>query len=135
MKPCKATGPDDLAADVWKSKLWYPAEWLVEFFNQVVKENEVPHNSATIPIWKKKGSPTGCTNYCPIRLLLHSMKIPLRFQLSILYWGAPGFCTFSSPLFVVMDAITRDLQKPVPWTLFHAEDVMLACKDKDDLER
>ncbi|VDO69725.1 unnamed protein product [Heligmosomoides polygyrus] len=23
MKPCKATGPDDLAADVWKSKLWY----------------------------------------------------------------------------------------------------------------
>ncbi|VDP01875.1 unnamed protein product [Heligmosomoides polygyrus] len=29
MKPGKATGPDDLAADVWKSKLWYPAEWLI----------------------------------------------------------------------------------------------------------
>ncbi|VDO98592.1 unnamed protein product [Heligmosomoides polygyrus] len=34
-----------------------------------------------------------------------------------------------------MDAITRDLQKPVPWTLLYANDVMLACEDKDDLER
>ncbi|VDP28609.1 unnamed protein product [Heligmosomoides polygyrus] len=34
-----------------------------------------------------------------------------------------------------MDAITRDLQKPVPWTLLYAYDVMLACEDKDDLER
>ncbi|VDP34217.1 unnamed protein product [Heligmosomoides polygyrus] len=34
-----------------------------------------------------------------------------------------------------MDAITRDLQKPVPWTLLYADDVMLACEDKDDLER
>ncbi|VDP47938.1 unnamed protein product [Heligmosomoides polygyrus] len=42
-----------------------------------------------------------------------------------------------SPLFfvVVMDAITKDLQKPVPWTLLYADDVTLACKDKDDLER
>ncbi|VDP01431.1 unnamed protein product [Heligmosomoides polygyrus] len=29
----------------------------------------------------------------------------------------------------------RDLQKPVPWTLLYADDVMLACEDKDDLER
>ncbi|VDO92928.1 unnamed protein product [Heligmosomoides polygyrus] len=34
-----------------------------------------------------------------------------------------------------MDAITRDLQQPVPWTLLYADDVMLACEDKDDLER
>ncbi|VDP57400.1 unnamed protein product [Heligmosomoides polygyrus] len=74
----QGTGPDDLAADVWKSKLWYPAEWLAEFFNQVVKEKKVPecwHNSTTIPIWKKKGSPADCSNYRPIRLLSHSMKI------------------------------------------------------------
>ncbi|VDP30789.1 unnamed protein product [Heligmosomoides polygyrus] len=78
MKPCKATGPDDLAADDWKSKLWYLAEWLTEFFNQVVKEKKVPecwHNSTTIPIWKKRGSPADCSNYRPIRLLSHSMKI------------------------------------------------------------
>ncbi|VDP48439.1 unnamed protein product [Heligmosomoides polygyrus] len=30
---------------------------------------------------------------------------------------------------------TRGLQQPVPWTMLHADDVMLACKDKSDLER
>ncbi|VDO37871.1 unnamed protein product [Heligmosomoides polygyrus] len=42
-----------------------------------------------------------------------------------------------SPLFfvVVMDAITRDLQKAAPWTLLYADDVMLACEDKNELER
>ncbi|VDP25185.1 unnamed protein product [Heligmosomoides polygyrus] len=27
MRPGKATGSDDVAADLWKSKLWYHAEW------------------------------------------------------------------------------------------------------------
>ncbi|VDO18461.1 unnamed protein product, partial [Heligmosomoides polygyrus] len=61
MKPFKATGPDDLAADAWKSKLW--------------RRPECWHNSTTIPIWKKKGSHADCSNYRPIRLLSHSMKI------------------------------------------------------------
>ncbi|VDP14487.1 unnamed protein product [Heligmosomoides polygyrus] len=34
-----------------------------------------------------------------------------------------------------MDAIPRDLPQPVPWTLLYADDVILACEDKDDLER
>ncbi|VDO87759.1 unnamed protein product [Heligmosomoides polygyrus] len=34
-----------------------------------------------------------------------------------------------------MDAITRDFQKPVPWTVLYADDVMLACEDKGELER
>lgn len=38
-KPGKAMGPDDSAAYLWKSKSWYPAEWLTTFFNQVVAEN------------------------------------------------------------------------------------------------
>ncbi|VDP47259.1 unnamed protein product [Heligmosomoides polygyrus] len=86
MKPGKTTGPDDLAVDVWKSKLWYPAEWLAEFFNQVVKEKKVPecwHNSTAIPIWKKKGSPADCFNYRPIRLLSHSMR-PMSYHRSSL---------------------------------------------------
>uniref|UniRef100_A0A7I4XRB9 Reverse transcriptase domain-containing protein n=1 Tax=Haemonchus contortus TaxID=6289 RepID=A0A7I4XRB9_HAECO len=41
-----------------------------------------------------------------------------------------------SPLLfvVVMDTITKDLQKPAPWTLLHADDVMLASVDKSELE-
>ncbi|VDP31132.1 unnamed protein product [Heligmosomoides polygyrus] len=34
-----------------------------------------------------------------------------------------------------MDAITRDLQKPVLWTLLYADDVMLTSEDKGKLER
>ncbi|VDP11322.1 unnamed protein product [Heligmosomoides polygyrus] len=34
-----------------------------------------------------------------------------------------------------MDAITRDLQKPVPRTFLYADDVILACEDKGELER
>ncbi|VDP07820.1 unnamed protein product [Heligmosomoides polygyrus] len=42
-----------------------------------------------------------------------------------------------SPLLfvVVMDAITRDLQKAAPWTLLYADDVMLACEGNAELER
>ncbi|VDO67913.1 unnamed protein product [Heligmosomoides polygyrus] len=42
-----------------------------------------------------------------------------------------------SPLLfvVVLDAATRDLQKPVPWTLLYADNVMLASEDKNKLEQ
>ncbi|XGW02685.1 hypothetical protein V3C99_014597 [Haemonchus contortus] len=33
-----------------------------------------------------------------------------------------------------MDTITKDLQKPAPWTLLYADDVMLASEDKSELE-
>uniref|UniRef100_A0A7I4Y4S3 Reverse transcriptase domain-containing protein n=1 Tax=Haemonchus contortus TaxID=6289 RepID=A0A7I4Y4S3_HAECO len=233
----KATGPDDLAADLWKSKCWNPAGWLTDFFNQVVAEKKVPESwqqSTTIPIWKKKGSPGDCACHRPIRLLSHSMKIFERIVDSrirdivelttnqcgfvsgcstidaihatrlllekhrekrrpvhlafldlekafdrvprdviwyalrqhgvpeeliewvrILYTSpksrvqtAAGISTdfpisvgvhqgsALSPLLfvVVMDAITKDLQKPAPWSLLYADDVMLASEDKSELE-
>ncbi|EYC45749.1 hypothetical protein Y032_0417g1090 [Ancylostoma ceylanicum] len=33
------------------------------------------------------------------------------------------------------DAATRDLQRPAPWTLLYADDVMLASEQKDEHER
>ncbi|VDP15935.1 unnamed protein product [Heligmosomoides polygyrus] len=83
MRPGKATGPEDVAADLWKSKFCYPAEWLAKFFNQVVAEKKVPEccrQSTTILIWKKKSSPADCSNYRPIRSLSHSMKIFERIR-------------------------------------------------------
>uniref|UniRef100_W6NGC3 Endonuclease-reverse transcriptase HmRTE-e01 n=1 Tax=Haemonchus contortus TaxID=6289 RepID=W6NGC3_HAECO len=44
MKSGKATGPDDLAAELWKSKGWNLAGWLTEFFNLVVAEKKVPES-------------------------------------------------------------------------------------------
>ncbi|EYB86954.1 hypothetical protein Y032_0270g843 [Ancylostoma ceylanicum] len=42
-----------------------------------------------------------------------------------------------SPLLftLVMDAITRDLQRPAPWALLYADDVMLPSEQKEDFER
>ncbi|VDO94862.1 unnamed protein product [Heligmosomoides polygyrus] len=44
MKSGKATGPDDLPADLWKSKGWCPIDWLTEFSSQVVAEKKVPES-------------------------------------------------------------------------------------------
>ncbi|EYB90294.1 hypothetical protein Y032_0221g2538 [Ancylostoma ceylanicum] len=46
----------------------------------------------------------------------------------------------SSPLppllfILVINAVTRDLQKPTPWTLLYADYVMIASEDKGELER
>ncbi|VDP07722.1 unnamed protein product [Heligmosomoides polygyrus] len=40
MTPGKATGPDDMAAELWIPKFWYPAKWLTKFFNQVVERRK-----------------------------------------------------------------------------------------------
>ncbi|KAL6729362.1 hypothetical protein Aduo_000423 [Ancylostoma duodenale] len=238
MKPGKATGPDDMAAEVWKSPCWSSTEWLTKFFKLVIAEKKVPvdwQRSITIPIWKGKGSPADCANYRPIRLLSHTMKIferiidrrireivqlspnqcgfvsgcgttnaihaarlliekhrekkrPLhpaildlekafdRFPHEVIWYAlrlqgipeellkwvqmlyadhrikvqaAAGTTTeipitvgvhqgsALSPLLsiVVIDALTKDLQRPVPWTLLYADDVMLASEDKSELER
>ncbi|VDO19711.1 unnamed protein product [Heligmosomoides polygyrus] len=37
MKPGKATSPDDIAADLWRSRCWNPAEWLTKFFNRLLR--------------------------------------------------------------------------------------------------
>lgn len=237
MKSGKTTGPDDIAAEIWKSRLWNPTHWLASLFNRIVAERRIPsdwRSSTTVPIFKKKGSPADCCNYRPIRLLSHTMKIFERIldkrirdvvELSVnqcgfvqncgttdaihstrllvekhrekgkavhlafldlekafdrvphdVIWYAlrsrnvpeelidwvkflyvnPTSCIRAvagtstpfritvgvhqgsalSPLLfiVVMDAITRDLQRPAPWTLLYADDVMLASEDKHDLQ-
>ncbi|EYC17369.1 hypothetical protein Y032_0031g2431 [Ancylostoma ceylanicum] len=78
MKAGKATDPDDMATEVWKSQCWSPAYYLTKFFNLVVAQEKVPmdwQQSITIPIWEGNGNPADCTNYRPIRLLSHTMKI------------------------------------------------------------
>lgn len=42
MKPGKVTGPNDVAVELWKSMHWYCAEWLTQFFNQIIVEKNMP---------------------------------------------------------------------------------------------
>ncbi|EYC39142.1 hypothetical protein Y032_0673g1395 [Ancylostoma ceylanicum] len=81
MKPGEATGSDDVAAELWKSRHWNSAEWLTAFFNKVVEETPMNwQRSTTIPIWNRKYNPVGCANYRPIRLMSHSMKIRTHYR-------------------------------------------------------
>lgn len=80
MKNAKAPGPDDLPADLWKLKelRGTATAWLTDFFNAVVETGRAPADwstSITVPIFKNKGDPATCSNYRPIRLLCHTMKI------------------------------------------------------------
>ncbi|EYB95898.1 hypothetical protein Y032_0155g3079 [Ancylostoma ceylanicum] len=78
MKPNKATGPDDIPADVWKLIGESGAAWLSEFFNRMLAESQTPgvwQMSTTVPVWKGKGDSAVCSSYRPIRLLCHTMKI------------------------------------------------------------
>ena len=71
MKSGKATGSDDLAAELWKLESLKPADWLTQLSNQIVKEKKTSsdwNRSTTVPICKQKGNPADCASYRPIRL-------------------------------------------------------------------
>ncbi|VDP01587.1 unnamed protein product [Heligmosomoides polygyrus] len=69
-------------------------------------------------IWSRVRAPAGTSTEFPISVGVHqgSALSPLLFV-------------------IVMDAISRDLQMAAPWTLLYADDVMLACENKTQLER
>ncbi|VDP04226.1 unnamed protein product, partial [Heligmosomoides polygyrus] len=70
---------------------------------------------------------------CPKSRVQAATGTSMEFPMSV---GVHQGSALSPFLFVaVMDAITRGLQKPVSWTLLYADDVILACEDKDDPER
>ncbi|KAK6744595.1 hypothetical protein RB195_011367 [Necator americanus] len=78
MKSNKATGPDDIPADIWKLLGDRGSMWLATLFNKIVAEGRTPdvwQTSVTVPVWKGKGDIADCTSYRPIRLLCHTMKV------------------------------------------------------------
>ncbi|KAK6763040.1 hypothetical protein RB195_023658 [Necator americanus] len=78
MKSNKATGPDDIPADIWKLLGDRRSVWLATLFNNIVAEGRTPdvwQTSVTVPVWKWKGDIADCTSYRPIRLLCHTMKV------------------------------------------------------------
>ena len=77
MKKCKATGRDEIPAEVWR---YSPRarELLFKFLRKVWQQEEVPRNLVLcvfVLIYKNKGSPDDCSKYRAIGLLNHSYKI------------------------------------------------------------
>ena len=78
MKNGKATGPDNLPVEVWKSLGRTGVNLLKEALNKITDEEKIPdiwRKSILIPIYKNKGDILNCGNYRGIKLMCHSMKL------------------------------------------------------------
>ena len=79
MKNGKATGPDNLPVEVWKSLIRTGVNlFLKEALNKITDEEKIPciwRKSILIPIFKNKGDIMNCGNYRGIKLICHSMKL------------------------------------------------------------
>ena len=73
----KATGPDNLPIEVWKSLGRTGVNFLKEALNKITDEEKIPdiwRKSILIPIFKNKGDTMNWGNYRGIKLMCHSMK-------------------------------------------------------------
>uniref|UniRef100_W5MVV3 Reverse transcriptase domain-containing protein n=1 Tax=Lepisosteus oculatus TaxID=7918 RepID=W5MVV3_LEPOC len=66
LKSGKASGPDDIPAQVWKLLGTQGAAWLADLFNKITEEKAPPETwqtSITVPICKRKGDVNDRSNY------------------------------------------------------------------------
>lgn len=79
MKNGKATGPDEIPAELWKRTDQIGCEWLATLFNKImINHDPLPEafrDSFLIPFFKNKGDASLCTNYRGIKLIPHTLKI------------------------------------------------------------
>ena len=78
MKNGKATGPDNITVEEWKSLGRNGVNFLKEALNKITDEEKIPYiwrKSILIPIFKNKGDIMNCGNYRGIKLMCHQMKL------------------------------------------------------------
>lgn len=78
MKNAKATGPDGIPAEAWKSLGDDGVDLLWDLFMKVYDQGKMPNawrESVITPIYKEKGDIQNCGNYRGIKLMSHTMKI------------------------------------------------------------
>ncbi|XP_059315751.1 uncharacterized protein LOC132066460 [Lycium ferocissimum] len=74
----RATGPDEIPGEFWKSAGRAGLEWLTGLFNVIFKTAKMPEEwrwSMMVPLYKNKGDIQSCNNYRGIKLLSHTMKV------------------------------------------------------------
>ena len=78
MKNWKATGPDNLPVEVWKSLGRTGVHFLEEALNKIIGEEKTPdiwRKSIMMPIYTNKGDIMNRGNYRGIKLMCHSMNL------------------------------------------------------------
>ena len=83
MKNGKATGPDDLPIEVWKSLGRTGVNCLKEALNKITDEEKIPdiwRKSILMPIFKNKGDIMNYGNYRGIKIMCHNMRECMRID-------------------------------------------------------
>ena len=83
IKNRKATGPDNLPVEVWKSLGRTGVNFLKEALYNITDEEKIPdiwRKSILIPIYKNKGDIMNCGNDRGIKLICHCMKLYERMH-------------------------------------------------------
>ena len=78
MKKGKAQGPDDIPVEVWIALGNKDVEFLVNFFNRLLRGEKMPderRRSVIVPLYKCKGDIKKCGNYRGIKLMSHTLKL------------------------------------------------------------
>lgn len=78
MKNGKATGPDQIPAEIWKHLGSIGNDWLTLLFNKILNNDPVPEafeEGFLVPIYKQKGDASLCGNYRGLMLKSHTSKI------------------------------------------------------------
>ena len=78
MKNGKATGPDKIPVEVWKSLGEFGIDQLTVLMKKIWRDEKIPtewRNSVITPIYKEKGDIQDCGNYRGIKLMSHTMNI------------------------------------------------------------
>lgn len=110
MKNRKATGPDEIPAELWKSMGDIGVAWLTKLFNEILITTKIPdmwRSSNLIPFYKNKGDVADCGNYRGIKLTSHTLKIwecVLVKRLTKITNITPNQCGFTSGVSTI-DAI------------------------------
>ncbi|EYB97300.1 hypothetical protein Y032_0142g2346 [Ancylostoma ceylanicum] len=66
MKAGKASGPDGIPVEAWRSLGELGVRWLTMFFNNITRSEKIPEawkDSIIVPIFKRKGDAMNCANY------------------------------------------------------------------------
>ena len=77
----KATGPNNLPVEVWKSLGRIGVHFLKEALNKITDEEKIPdiwRKSILTPIFKNKGDIMNCWKYRGFKLMFHNMKLYAR---------------------------------------------------------
>ena len=93
MKNGKATGPDGIPVEAWRSLGEEGIDMLWDLMQKIYDKEKIPEEwrgSVTVPIYKEKGDIQDCGNYRGIKLMSHTMKIWESWRGTVWFYAWEG---------------------------------------------